>query len=249
MGALLGTVALLWVAQLNPSLTPQPAPQPELPKIDEKACPFEGCQFGKWTVTEPVQLYSTWRPRRGPVRILNKGEVVTGVTGVYITYEASEILVTAPMSQYALVPGDMVYGYMNIGEGFFNAWFKGQWVEEFDGSTIEAPNGGCNRNCTARLLKEGRTEWWVGIRAEDGVTGWTKESEKFDGKDALASAREPAPVRASSSALTAVTFSLVIHGIDTPGSSWPANDPDGLNIQPNHPRILNRGDSPCDNSV
>ena len=192
MGALLGAVALLWVAQFDPRLTPQPAPQPALPKIDEKACPFEGCQFGKWTVTEPVQLYSTWRPRRGRVRILNKGEVVTGVTGVYITYEPSEIEVTAPMPQYGLVPGDMVYGYMNIGEGFFNAWFKGQWVEEFDGSTIEAPpDGGCNRNCSGRLLKEARVEWWVGIRTEDGVTGWTKESEKFDGKDALASLRTP----------------------------------------------------------
>lgn len=198
---------MLWLAQLDPSLTPQPAPQPALPKIDEKACPFEGCQFGKWTVNEPVQLYSTWRPRRGPVRILNKGEVVTGVTGVYITYEPSEILVTASMPQYGLVPGDMVYGYMNIGEGFFNAWFKGQWVEEFDGSTIDG--AGCNRNCTARMLKEGRTEWWVGIRAEDGVTGWTKESDKFDGKDALASLREPRriPDWASPSALPASAFS------------------------------------------
>jgi hypothetical protein len=30
----------------------------------------------------------------------------------------------------------------------------------------------------------GRVEWWVKIRTKDGVIGWTKESEKFSGKDA-----------------------------------------------------------------
>jgi hypothetical protein len=200
MGSLLGAAALLWVAQLDPSLVPHPAPQPAVPKIDRPACPFEGCRFGKWTVTEPVQLYSTWRTPRGRVRVLNQGEAVVGITGVHITFEPSEIEITAPMPQYGLVPGDRVFGYMNIGEGFFNAWFKGQWVEEFDGGTITAPNGGCNRDCTGRMLKESRTEWWVGVKAEDGVTGWTKEWNKFDGIDALASGPEPrAPrVRAAS---------------------------------------------------
>jgi len=52
-------LALFAAPQLDPSLTPQKAPKPALPKIDEKACPFEGCQFGAWTATDSVQLYST----------------------------------------------------------------------------------------------------------------------------------------------------------------------------------------------
>ncbi len=68
---------------------------------------------------------------------------------------------------------------------YFSAWFSGYWVEEFDGSSTDGL--GCNRNCTAKLLKPGRTEWWVKVKIKDGEVGWTKDGDKFDGKDALAS--------------------------------------------------------------
>jgi hypothetical protein len=117
---------------------------------------------------------------------LRKRESVTALTGVHVTYEPDDIEVTAPMPQYGLVPGDRVSGYENLGEGFLNAWFKGQWVEEFDGSGIEAPDGsGCVRQCTAKLIKPGRFEWWVKIRTRRGLVGWTKDTDKFSGKDAL----------------------------------------------------------------
>ena len=77
---LIGLLAVLAVPQLNPELTPQRAPQPALPKIDENACPFEGCRFGAWTATDQVQLYSTWKTDRKPVVTLAKGEAVTAVT-------------------------------------------------------------------------------------------------------------------------------------------------------------------------
>jgi hypothetical protein len=62
--ALLALPGLLAAPQLDPSITPQKAPNPTLPKIDEKACPFEGCQFGPWTATDQVQLFSTTRKLR-----------------------------------------------------------------------------------------------------------------------------------------------------------------------------------------
>jgi len=43
----------------------------------------------------------------------------------------------------------------------------GLWVDEFDGSSI-AP--GCNRNCKAEIVKQGRTEWWVQIRTREART-------------------------------------------------------------------------------
>jgi hypothetical protein len=175
-------VAALAAAQLSPALLPTPAPKPRLPKIDQNACPFEGCQFGKWTARKPVRLYSTWKHQRTPVRTVEKGEVVTAVTGVNITFEPAEITVTAPIPQYGLKPGDTIFAYMNLGEGFFNAWFKGMWVEEFDGSGV-AP--GCNRGCNAKFVKPGRLEWWVQVRTKDGVTGWTQETDGFDGTDSL----------------------------------------------------------------
>lgn len=181
--ALVALPGLLAAPQLDPSLTPQKAPKPTLPKIDEKACPFEGCQFGPWTATDQVQLFSTWKEDRKPLVTISKSEAVTAITGVHVTFEPSEIKVTAPMPAYGLKLGDMIYGYMYKGEGVFSAWCNGYWVEDFDGSGIA--EAGCNRNCNARLLKDGRTEWWVEIKTNDGTTGWTKDTNKFAGKDAL----------------------------------------------------------------
>jgi hypothetical protein len=178
---------LLAGVQLNPALTPHKAAKPALPKVDRNACPFEGCQLGSWTASSAVQLFSTWKLGRKRTATVAKGERVNAITGIHLTLEPLQARVTAPIAEYGLRPGDIVFGYMNHGEGYFGAWFKGFWVEEFDGSGIQDPSGsGCSRKCNAKLLKPGRTEWWVQIRTRAGKIGWTKENEKFDGKDALA---------------------------------------------------------------
>jgi hypothetical protein len=170
------------VLQLDPSIVPHKAPRPVLPKVDQHVCPFEGCQFGRWTARQSVPLYSTWESSRTLTGTLRKGQVVTALTGIHITFAPSEVLVTAPIEQYGLNVGDRVFGYMNLGEGFFNAWFSGFWVDIFDGSSV-AP--GCSRDCHAKLVNPGRMEWWVQVDA-NRVTGWTKQTDRFDGKDALA---------------------------------------------------------------
>lgn len=154
--------------------------------MDENACPFEGCQFGKWTVRKSVRVYSDWKADRKPLRQIEPGEVVEALTGIHVTFQPAEIRVTAPIPEYGLKPGATVFAYMNLGEGFFNAWFDGFWVEDFDGSGVSGL--GCNRNCNARLIKEGHSEWWVKIKTKDGAVGWTDQAENFDGTDALAGA-------------------------------------------------------------
>jgi len=183
MLAIFPLLMLLAAPQLDPSLTPQRAPKPVLPKIDKNACPFEGCHFGVWRATGTVQLFSSWTEDRKPVATISKGEGVTAITGVHITVKPSEMKVTMPMPNYGLKPGDIVYGYMYKGEGVFSAWFNGYWVEDFDGSGVAG--AGCNRNCNAKLLSEGRVEWWVQVKMKDGTTGWTKDTDNFNGKDAL----------------------------------------------------------------
>ena len=60
-------------------------------------------------------------------------------------------------------------------------------MEEFDGSGVKYGNGlGCNRKCNAVARKTGRSEWWVKVKTKNGLVGWTKDGERFDGKDALA---------------------------------------------------------------
>ena len=175
---------------LNDALVPHRADRPRLPKVDYGACPFEGCQFGAWKARRNVQLFSTWKADRHATVVVHKGESVRALTGVNIVRQPSEIRITAPISDYQLEPGDTVFGYMNLGEGVFNAWFKGFWLEQFDGSGIATPDGtGCLRNCNAILVRRERVEWWVQIKTRQGAIGWTRNSQDFDGADALAGAR------------------------------------------------------------
>jgi hypothetical protein len=183
MVTLFALLALLAAPQLDPALTPHRALKPALPKIDENVCPFEGCQLGAWRAISAVQLFSSWKEDRKPVTTLSKGEAVTAITGVHITFVPSEMQVTALIPDYGLRPGDTIYGYVYKGEGVFSAWFNGYWVEDFDGSGVTG--AGCNRNCNAKLVKQGHIEWWVEMRTQDGTIGWTKDTDSFDGKDAL----------------------------------------------------------------
>jgi len=45
---------------------------------------------------------------------------------------------------------------------------------------------GCTRNCNAVLRKAGRFEWWVKVQTSDGMVGWVKDADRFQGIDALA---------------------------------------------------------------
>ncbi len=180
---------LLLAAQADGITAPVKAPKPALPKIDEGACPFEGCQFGKWTAQASIPLYSTWKPgpSRKLLRTLHKGEHVTAITGIYITYKPSRIQMTQAIPEYHLKAGDIVFLYRNQGEGFATAWFNGYWFENFDASGVAATDQSksiCSKHCNAKLLEEGQDEWWVKIKTKTGQIGWVKDTN-FEGMDAL----------------------------------------------------------------
>jgi len=72
------------------------------------------------------------------------------------------------------------------GEGFSKVWFNGKVYRDVDVSGFM--NAACRyapARCRGRILEPSRTEWWVQVRNEAGQVGWTREPNKFDGKDAL----------------------------------------------------------------
>src|SRR4051812_31754559 len=69
----------------SPSYKEQPAPT--LPFFDWNACPFEGCTYGEWTAAETVEVFDTWKPSRKRIATVHAKAVVTGVSGVVITYK------------------------------------------------------------------------------------------------------------------------------------------------------------------
>jgi hypothetical protein len=161
--------------------------EPKLPVIDYKACPFEGCSFGKWKVTKNSTIYSSWKHDRTEIGKLKAGQEVTGLTGVYITRKPDRVLVKQSIPDLKLQPGDVILRYMYLGEGFANVWFKGAWHKEFDCTFItEKSSGGCLRDCSAIVTEEGKKDWWVWIKTSAGKNGWVLDDNNFDGMDALA---------------------------------------------------------------
>jgi hypothetical protein len=160
-------------------------PEPPLPVVDYKACPFEGCTFGRWIVSKDVALYSTWRKGRETVTTVKKGQVVTGITGVHITYQPDRVQVSQSMPDLGLKPGDIILVYMYLGEGFADMWAKGRWLKGYDCSFITEMNAACLRDCPANVISKGVKEWWVQVKTSDGLTGWTKVVDQFDCMDSL----------------------------------------------------------------
>jgi hypothetical protein len=185
-------LAILCIAAYWPLAAQAPAgktvnAEPTLPVINFRACPFEGCSFRKWVVLKGVTLYSTWKEDRKPLASLKPEEVVTGITGVHITYEPDRIQVLEPISELQLQPGDVILRYMYRGEGFADIWVKGQWHRQHDCSFItEKNNSGCLFDCAAKVVSEGRKDWWVQVKTAQGQTGWAKSDNQFDCTDSLA---------------------------------------------------------------
>jgi hypothetical protein len=157
---------------------------PSLPVVDYKACPFEGCTFGKWIVMQPTTIFSTWRKGRHPVGTLAKGEIVTGLTGVHITFEPDQISIQQDLPELQLRSGDVIQRYMYRGEGFCDLWIKGQWKRDFECTFMtEKNNSGCLRDCSAVVISEGKKDWWVRLRTTQGSIGWSKAEGQFDCMD------------------------------------------------------------------
>src|SRR3974377_1864844 len=87
-------------------------PEPTLPVVDYKACPFEGCTFRKWVIAKDVALYSTWKKDRKQVTTAKRGQVVTGFTGVHITYAPDQVRVLQSLPELGLQSGDTILRYM-----------------------------------------------------------------------------------------------------------------------------------------
>jgi len=163
-----------------------PAHGPSSPVIDYNACPFEGCTFGKWLVVRDTAILSTWKDGRKPVATLAKGDIVTGLTGVHITYEPDRIKVFKSIPELRLQPGEIILRYMYHGEGFADIWVKDHWEKNYDCTFITEKDGsGCLGDCVAKVVSEGHKDWWVELKTAKGSIGWAKAEGQFNCMDAL----------------------------------------------------------------
>jgi hypothetical protein len=167
----------------------QNMPEPALPYVDTKACPFEGCVYREWTAQAPADIYDTWRTPRNKVAAIGKGEKVTGLNGVVVTFKPGVIRLDRDFPEQRLSRGDIVLTYTNQGEGFSSVWFQGRFDPSFDISFAKWPDGsGCGgAHCAATYVDLGQKEWWAQVRLPSGKTGWVDmDHSSFNGVDLLA---------------------------------------------------------------
>jgi hypothetical protein len=73
-------------------------------------------------------------------------------------------------------PGDVVFLLSYKGEGIYKAWFRGHTINEF--GEFDA------KGTFAEIIEKPTFEWWVQIRNNKNLTGWTDQTDNFDNKDA-----------------------------------------------------------------
>lgn len=154
--------------------------------IDKGACPFECCTYRKWKTEKTTIAYA--RPTKNSKRVgkFLAGSDVVGLTGEVRSIPGKFIIKKAH-GKYK--PGDVLWVYTPLGEGFYKVWFRGRMYEEemqYMSGPFERSYPGCAETpaCWGELEKELRVEWWVKVRSADGWVGWTDQTRNFSNMDA-----------------------------------------------------------------
>jgi hypothetical protein len=174
----------------------RPAPRarptgPPMPYEDIGACPFECCVYRDWVANDTVAVRRDRRRGAPVVFTLKPGDHVRAITGVVVTLAPGRVRfrqpedLTTTEGTLHVGAGETLYLLTYHGEGATTAWFKGHVYDEVDGSGFIGAN--CETDpdsCNGRIVEQPTTEWWVRVKSRGGRTGWTREPEKFDNKDA-----------------------------------------------------------------
>lgn len=152
--------------------------------IDKGACPFECCAYRIWKAEENTTAYAGPDRNSKIIGTFKAGTTVEGLTGE-VHVQPARFMVKKRHADYQ--PGDVLWVYTYLGEGYFKVWYQGKMFEEDLGFS---PYGGspgkrCEKQpgyCWGELEKELRFTWWVRVKSSDGWVGWSDTPENFSNK-------------------------------------------------------------------
>jgi len=179
---------------------------PHKPYITYDTCPFECCTYGNWRVAKRLPLREAASADSSIIQYLEEGVWVEALTGDVHTSQLGEIRIISDKDLMSV--GDMdgvyivavaelydsivfkdpsiVYIYSPLGEGDYNAWYKGRFylvgIEETSSKFYLNYMTGKSASFGV-WAKKIVSEWWVKIRMRDGTIGWTKDVGNFEGSD------------------------------------------------------------------
>ena len=149
--------------------------------IAKGACPFECCQYGNWTVVEDTELVAA----PGSPRVVGrakKGTRAVGLTGeVHVKPEPVVVLRSGEL------PKDTIAFVLDHGgEGFASVYTGGKIVDIFLGVAEYCfrVSDSCWGEKLFPVAEQKKQVWWVQVRLENGVTGWSDKPDNFGDKDA-----------------------------------------------------------------
>jgi hypothetical protein len=163
-----------------------PQSKPPAVYVDKGACPFECCTYREWKTEKTTVAYV--RPSKGsrPVGKFKVGSTVVGLTGEVRTVPGKFIILK---NHDKYKPGDVLWVYTPLGEGFYKVWFRGKMHDEgldYMSGPFERSMPKCEDTpgCWGKLEKELKVEWWVKIKSAEGWVGWTDQTGNFSHMDA-----------------------------------------------------------------
>ena len=157
--------------------------KPPADYVAKGACPFECCMFGTWDVRAETVLYDKPNGESVLGRVA-KGDKIEGLTGeVHIRPIA--VAVRQPPA-YSKVPtaGSIVFLLDSLGEGIGRVWDAGKVLELDVAGNIHDYCPFPDRCCWGEYLYPvNETErwgvWWVKVKTQEGIVGWTKDTDNF----------------------------------------------------------------------
>ena len=172
------------VVALSPAVATG-ADSPPAKYIDKGACPFECCTYRAWHTKVDTVAYAHPDKNAKVVGLLKAGAIVEAITGEVHT---SPVRFVIKKRHGEYTPGDVLWVYTYLGEGYFKVWRNGGMQKEDLGFSPYggSPGDRCenNKQCWGELEKELKFRWWVKVRSKDGLEGWSDQPDHFGNKDA-----------------------------------------------------------------
>lgn len=154
--------------------------RPKLPFIQHDICPFECCQYGKWTARSILKAFNKEGDDSTVSFTIRPGEAFTAISGNVHIQQFGIIVINKSFGKFK--KGDEVYVLSYRGEGEYDLWFNGKELND----TEEVWSNGT-------LQQSPEFIWWVSIIDKDGRQGWLKfknisdsgfqTEDKVDGSD------------------------------------------------------------------
>ena len=171
----------------NPKIGQSNIAKPELPVVDDYACPGKRNTVPNVKIDHDDRIYSSWQSNSKFVGKLYAGDKVTVLGGANVIREPDTAVIkyVGPNDSPSLKVGAVALGYGVDADENFVFWANGVWFGEWIETIAEKGQCGFRGGfglggCTIDITQDGESEWWVQVKTSSGLTGWVVAA-KFNG--------------------------------------------------------------------